>query len=181
MSRAPQYSFESKPLLRQIERVVAPLVRCRGSLICSFRGRIAHGGARSWWGYSSAFHHGLYPLSSVELRHPRPFPAILFCCTARCRWLKCRQFSSHHFLTNTVPNYRTPLLVGQWRCQPRPPKGVLANLASAKSSNGLIRTLQKQISEFVDDTDGQSFVEMEGIAIGYSATCAFSRLPELPK
>ena len=55
---------------------------------------------------------------------------------------------------------------------PPSPKGVLANLASAKSSNGLIRTLQKQISEFVDATDGQSFVEMEGIAIGYSANKA---------
>ena len=55
---------------------------------------------------------------------------------------------------------------------PPSPKGVLANLASAKSSNSLIRTLQKQISEFVEDTDGQSFVEMEGIAIGYSANKA---------
>ena len=51
---------------------------------------------------------------------------------------------------------------------PPSPISVLTSLASAKSSDSLICALQVQINNFVEDADGHSFVELEGIAQGYS-------------
>ena len=51
---------------------------------------------------------------------------------------------------------------------PPSPTSVLTSLASAKSSDSLICALQVQINKFVEDAQGHSFVELEGIAQGYS-------------